>query len=90
MPADTAYHDALGHHFVQHSAAHPTNAHIDRPAMLALIGDIAGLDALDVGCGAGFYTAAMQERGARVTAIDGSETLLRYAEEAARGQAVQA
>ncbi|NUP50563.1 MAG: methyltransferase domain-containing protein [Catenulispora sp.] len=87
MPSDTAYHGALGDHFAQWSSAHPTNAYIDRPAMLALIGDVAGLDVLDVGCGSGFYSAAMVERGARVTGIDGSETLLRYAEKACGGRA---
>ncbi|NUR31857.1 MAG: class I SAM-dependent methyltransferase [Catenulispora sp.] len=87
MPADTAYHDELGDRFAQLSAVHPTNAHIDRPAMLALIGDVAGLDVLDVGSGAGFYSAAMVERGARVTGIEGSESLLRRAAEATGGRA---
>jgi SAM-dependent methyltransferase len=81
-PVDTAYHDALGDHFAVWSGHQPTNAYIDRPAMLALIGDVAGLDVLDVGCGAGFYSAAMGERGARVTGIDGSVSLLRHAEKA--------
>src|SRR5947209_19663878 len=87
MPIDTAYHGELGDHFVQLSSRHPTNAYIDRPAMLALIGDCAGLDVLDVGCGGGFYSAAMVERDARVTGLDGSAGLLRHAEEAAGGRA---
>ncbi|GAA1981060.1 class I SAM-dependent methyltransferase [Catenulispora subtropica] len=87
MPSDTAYHGDLGDHFVQLSAVHPTNAFVDRPAMLALIGDVAGLDVVDVGCGAGFYSAAMIERGARVTGVEGSERLLAHAEEATRGRA---
>jgi SAM-dependent methyltransferase len=87
MPADTAYHGDLGDHFALWSTKHPTNTHIDRPAMLALIGDVAGLDVLDVGCGSGFYAAAMVERGARVTGIEGSESLLRHAEQATSGRA---
>ncbi|MFL6112756.1 MAG: class I SAM-dependent methyltransferase [Catenulispora sp.] len=87
MPTDTSYHGGLGDHFVQLSSRHPTNMYIDRPAMLALIGDVAGLDVLDVGCGAGFYSAALVGRGAEVTGIDGSEELLRYAEEAAGSRA---
>lgn len=79
---DTAYHGELGDHFAAWSGHHPTNAHIDRPAMLALIGDVAGLDVLDVGCGSGFYSAAMAERGGRVTGIDGSASVLRHAEKA--------
>lgn len=49
MPTDTSYHGELGDHFVQLSSRHPTNVYIDRPAMLALIGDVAGLQVLDVG-----------------------------------------
>jgi SAM-dependent methyltransferase len=87
MPPDTAYHGDLGDHFALWSTKHPTNTYIDRPAMLALIGDVAGLDVLDVGCGSGFYAAAMVERGARVTGIEGSASLLRHAEEAVGGRA---
>lgn len=87
MTADTSYHDDLSDHFVLLSGQHPTNAYIDRPAMLGLIGDCAGLDVLDVGCGGGFYSAAMAERGARVTGLDGSAAMVRHAEEAAGGRA---
>lgn len=87
MPSDTAYHGDLGDHFAQWSSQHPTNAFIDRPAMLALIGNVAGLDVLDVGCGSGFYSAAMVERGARVTGIDGSASVLKHAEKNAGGRA---
>ena len=37
------------------------------------------LDILDVGCGAGHYAAELLARGARVTGIDASATLLRHA-----------
>jgi SAM-dependent methyltransferase len=87
MALDTAYHDDLGDHYALHSLEHPTNAYIDRPAMLDLIGDAIGLDALDVGCGSGFYTATLLERGATVTGIDGSAALLRHAERATAGRA---
>jgi 2-polyprenyl-3-methyl-5-hydroxy-6-metoxy-1,4-benzoquinol methylase len=55
--------------------------------MLALAGDIASADILDVGCGAGHYAAELLARGARVTGIDVSATLLRHAHlRAARAQ----
>ncbi len=86
-PPDTAYHDALGDFFADFADTHPTNAYIDRPAMLELIGDAAGLEALDVGCGSGFYTSALLERGATVTGVDGSATMLGHARRATAGRA---
>lgn len=81
MPAETSYHGDLADFFAGTGQQHPTNAYIDRPAMLALIGDVAGQDVLDVGCGPGFYAAAMAGRGAAVTGIDGSAEMVRIAEE---------
>src|SRR5215813_11316891 len=40
-----------------------------RPAF-ARLGDLAGLDALDYGCGHGMAAVVMARRGARVTAFD--------------------
>jgi SAM-dependent methyltransferase len=83
MPTDTSYHGDLGDFFAGTGQRHPTNAYIDRPAMLDLIGDVAGRDVLDAGCGPGFYAAAMADRGGRVTAIDGSAEMVRIAARAA-------
>jgi SAM-dependent methyltransferase len=81
MPRDTAYHGALGDAFAVHSANGAYNAYIDRPAMLALAGDVTGQRLLDVGCGPGHYAAALLERGAEVVGIDGSAELLAHAKE---------
>jgi SAM-dependent methyltransferase len=83
MPTDTSYHGGLADFFAGAGQQHPTNAYLDRPAMLGLIGEVAGQDVLDVGCGPGFYAAAMADRGAKVTAIDGSAELVRVAERTA-------
>src|SRR5262245_57582921 len=40
------------------------NALYERPAMLALLGDMRGKRVLDVGCGSGALAEAMLERGA--------------------------
>jgi SAM-dependent methyltransferase len=48
------------------------NAYYERPAMLALAGDVAGRRILDAGCGAGPLFAALRDRGAIVTGIDKS------------------
>jgi SAM-dependent methyltransferase len=79
MPRDTAYHGALGDAFAAHSANGAYNAYIDRPAMLALAGDVAGQRLLDVGCGPGHYAGALLERGAEVVGIEGSAELLAHA-----------
>lgn len=49
---------------------HPWNRLYERPATLALLPDLKGLDALDAGCGNGFYSEYMLNAGARVTAYD--------------------
>ncbi|MDD9380824.1 class I SAM-dependent methyltransferase [Streptomyces sp. ZAF1911] len=55
------------------------NAHYERPAMLALAGDVAGRRILDAGCGSGPLTAALRDRGAVVTGVDSSAGMLELA-----------
>lgn len=57
----------------------PYNALYERPAMLALLPDVRGARVLDAGCGAGWYAEQLIARGARVTAIDQSEVMVRHA-----------
>ncbi|MFY1633930.1 class I SAM-dependent methyltransferase [Solwaraspora sp. WMMB335] len=68
-----------GDHFARHADTSPYNAYVDRPAMLALAGDVGGQRILDVGCGAGHYAAELLSRGAEVVGIDDSATLLAHA-----------
>ena len=62
-----------------------------RPRMLALAGDVSGRRVLDLGCGEGSYSRDLARRGARVTGVDGSATLIGVAREraAAAGLAVE-
>ncbi|MDL4814230.1 class I SAM-dependent methyltransferase [Actinomadura opuntiae] len=55
------------------------NAYYERPAMLALAGDVAGRQILDAGCGSGALSAALRDRGAAVTGIDASAGMLALA-----------
>ena len=55
------------------------NAHYERPAMLALAGDVIGRRILDAGCGAGPLAAELRDRGAVVTGIDSSREMLALA-----------
>jgi SAM-dependent methyltransferase len=55
------------------------NAYYERPATLALAGDVAGRRILDVGCGSGPLFAALRDRGAIVTGFDSSAGMLKLA-----------
>jgi SAM-dependent methyltransferase len=55
------------------------HAYYERPAMLALAGDVAGHRILDAGCGSGPLFAALRGRGAIVTGIDKSAGMLEQA-----------
>jgi SAM-dependent methyltransferase len=55
------------------------NAYYERPAMLALAGDVAGRHVLDAGCGAGALSSALRDHGAVVTGIDSSAVMLTLA-----------
>ena len=55
------------------------NAYYERPAMLALAGDVAGRRILDAGCGSGPLFAALGDRGAIVTGFDKSAAMVELA-----------
>ncbi|MBP2366453.1 class I SAM-dependent methyltransferase [Pseudonocardia parietis] len=52
------------------------NAYYERPAMVALAGDVAGRRVLDAGCGSGTLSAALRDQGAAVTCMDASAGML--------------
>ena len=52
------------------------NAYYERPAMLALAGEVSGRRILDVGCGSGPLSAALRARGADVTGLDVSAAMI--------------
>ncbi|MEU4768092.1 class I SAM-dependent methyltransferase [Actinosynnema sp. NPDC023794] len=85
MRVHTAHEGPLGDHFAHRATDSPYNAHTDRPAVLALAGDVSGLSVLDVGCGAGHYIAELRARGAgEVVGVEGGETMLGHARERIR------
>jgi SAM-dependent methyltransferase len=55
------------------------NAYYERPAMLRLAGDVSGRRVLDAGCGSGPLSAALRDRGAVVTCLDGSAAMVELA-----------
>jgi len=51
------------------------------PTVLELLGQVAGKRILDAGCGEGFLSRLLAERGASVVAVDYSDEMLRLARE---------
>lgn len=74
-------YDAFARAYAADNEVNLSNAHYERPAVLALAGDVAGRRVLDAGCGSGALTAALRDRGAEVTGIDSSAGLLGMARE---------
>jgi ubiquinone/menaquinone biosynthesis C-methylase UbiE len=71
--------DEYADDFQLHAAESAYNALYDRPALLELLGDVAGLRVLDVGCGPGFYAEELVARGADVVAFDQGERMVELA-----------
>ena len=59
--------------------------HITSPAVFQLLGELANQDILDAGCGPGWLSVELAQRGARVVGLDGSEQMLLRARERAAG-----
>ncbi len=53
--------------------------HLNTPAFLSMLPDVAGLRGLDVGCGEGHNTRLLAVRGARMTGLDIAGGFLRHA-----------
>ena len=56
--------------------------HLNTPAFFNMLPDVRGLSGIDVGCGEGYNTRILATKGARVTAIDISETFIKKAKDA--------
>ena len=84
---DPAQYDSFAAEYQDHAADAPYNALYDRPATLALIGDVEGRRVLDAGCGPGIYAAELLERGADVLGCDASPQMVELAIAATRGRA---
>lgn len=53
------------------------NAHLERPSLQAIIGDVNALDIIDLGCGTGVYAEYLISKGAgKLTCIDYSQEMI--------------
>jgi ubiquinone/menaquinone biosynthesis C-methylase UbiE len=53
--------------------------HLNTPAFFRILPDVTGLSGLDIGCGEGYNTRLLAQRGARMTAMDLSDGFVRHA-----------
>ncbi|HEY3471106.1 MAG TPA: methyltransferase domain-containing protein [Amycolatopsis sp.] len=72
-------YDGLATAYTAENETSLMNAYYERPATLALVGDVTGRRILDAGCGSGPLSAALRDRGAIVTGIDSSAGMLEQA-----------
>src|SRR6516225_8791940 len=82
VPADPSRANDYDGFAEAYSAVNETglaNAYYERPAILALAGDVAGRRILDAGCGSGPLFAALRDRGAMVTGFDKSARMVELA-----------
>lgn len=61
---------------------------LEERLVLELLGDVKGLDVLDVGCGDGALASAMSRRGGRVTGLDPGSRMLQAARRRAEAESV--
>lgn len=61
---------------------------LERRLILELLGDVSGQRVLEIGCGDGSLAVELARRGAHVTAIDASETMIDAARQRAKSAAV--
>ncbi|MEU3987700.1 methyltransferase domain-containing protein [Streptomyces platensis] len=78
-PARGNDYDSFAEAYAADNENNLLNGYYERPAMLALAGDVAGRRILDAGCGSGPLSAALRDRGADVTGIDASAGMLALA-----------
>jgi len=64
------------------------NELVEIPAMLGLIGNVRRKKVLDTGCGYGYYSILLAEKGAIVTGIDISEKMVKLSEDNANKASV--
>jgi SAM-dependent methyltransferase len=82
LPADPPsanHYDSFAEAYAAESDVGIQNSYYERPAILALAGDVTGRRILDAGCGAGPLFAALRDRGAIVTGFDASTGMIAVA-----------
>ena len=64
----------------------PWNLYYERPAVLQYLPEVCGKDVLDAGCGPGYFSEQMLNRGARVSACDLNPTFVERTKQRTQNQ----
>ncbi len=78
-------YDSIADEYATKVDSAPYNALYERPAMLAALPDVDGRRILDAGCGSGWYSERLLERGAIVEGFDASPAMAAYARDRVAG-----
>ena len=72
-------YDAMAVEYDRHNSTSGANNYYERPATIALLGEVSGKRVLEVGCGSGPLTEWLVDQGASVVACDVSAAMLEIA-----------
>jgi ubiquinone/menaquinone biosynthesis C-methylase UbiE len=72
-------YDSFAESYSADNESNLLNSYYERPAMIALAGDVDGHRVLDAGCGAGLLSASLRARGAVLTGFDASPAMVELA-----------
>jgi ubiquinone/menaquinone biosynthesis C-methylase UbiE len=73
------HYDSFAESYSTDNESNLLNGYYERPAMIALAGDVTGHRVLDAGCGSGPLSAALRAKGAMVTGFDSSPVMIELA-----------
>jgi ubiquinone/menaquinone biosynthesis C-methylase UbiE len=73
------HYDDFAENYSLDNESNLLNGYYERPAMIALAGDVDGHRVLDAGCGSGPLSAALHAKGAIVTGFDSSAAMVELA-----------
>ncbi len=80
-PGPAAYYDGFAVAYSTRNETSLFNAFYERPEMIRLAGNVAGLEVLDAGCGSGPLAEALRAKGAIVSGFDLSPDMVELARE---------
>lgn len=80
-------YDAIGAAYSVGNEKGSFHAYYERPATVALLGEVKGLRVLETGCGPGVLTGWLADNGAAVTAMDVSPVMVQLARDRVGGRA---
>lgn len=78
-PVNVDHYDSFAESYSRDNESSLFNCYYERPAMIALAGDVNGHRVLDAGCGSGPLSAALRAKGATVIGFDSSSAMIKLA-----------